>query len=80
MELFEYIFKKKTRGCVLAEKVGVTPNTIVNLKTRKTSCNLITALKLHKLSGGKISFEELLSKEAYLEYQQWLLKEINEDE
>jgi len=80
MELFEFIFRKKIRGCDLAKKVGVTPNTIVCMKTRKTSCNLITALKLHKLSGGKITFEELLSKEAYLEYQQWVLKEISEDE
>ena len=80
MELFEYIFKKKIKGWELAKKIGVTPNTVVTMKTRKTSCNLLTALKLNKLSCGKVTFEELLSKEAYLEYQQWVLKEIGEDE
>lgn len=73
MELFEFMYKRKLAGYKIAKRIGVTANTIVALKTRKTSCPLMTALKLNRLSNGQITLEEMLSREKQIEFEKWIL-------
>ena len=78
MEFYDFLYKKRIKGIDIAEQLNCTTNTIVNLKLRKTNCTLLNALKINRISNGRVTFEELLCKETYYEYKKWLLKEFDE--
>lgn len=75
MELREYLFKKRITGSLFAENIECTQHTIVNIKNKKNSCGLVTALKIRHLSKGEVSFEDLLTQKDLDDYKNWLCKQ-----
>lgn len=74
MNLDEFIWKKRTTAKKLGKIVGMTPQSLGNVKLRKNSPHLLTAVKLVLLSEEEINFEELLSKKDQEDLEKWLLK------
>ena len=74
MELFEYIWKAKTTATEIAKEMDCSPNSLGNIKTRKSSPGLLMALKLQKISEGQITLTDLLSDEDKEKWEKWIAR------
>lgn len=71
MDLDEYCWKKKKRLVDLAKKIGTTPATLSNIKTKKTMPSLLVAIKLNEITHGEVDFHSLLTIKGKEELNKW---------
>lgn len=74
MDLDKYLYQNGRKSIRLSEEVECTKHTISNVRTKKFTPNLLTALKIVILSGGQISMEELLKQQDKEIFDNWIEK------
>jgi len=79
MELYQFIWKRKITSKTLADELECSPNAIGNLKNRKSSPSLLTALKMEKYSEGQLVLTDLLSNDDAEKYKKWLASYSKEE-
>ncbi len=60
MELDYYLWKHKITREKFAEDADITPSHLSTLIHKKRSPSLMTAIRIHRASHGKVSYEEML--------------------
>jgi DNA-binding XRE family transcriptional regulator len=74
MTLDDWSWKNKMTAYRLAKIIGVSTATISLLRNQKHTSSLLTAIKLHEVTKGEVSFEYLLKADDLKEYEIWLSK------
>ena len=62
MELYQFLYENKITEKEMAEILSVQPRMVNRIKAKMGSPSLKTAVSIVDLTGGLVSFEELLSK------------------
>lgn len=63
MELDYYLFKNKIKHKDFAQIIGIMPHRLSVLIHKKASPNLVTAIKIHEATQGKVSYKEMVRLE-----------------
>lgn len=71
MDLDEYIWRSKRKQYEIAKKVGIDKATLTFYKHRKTTPNLLTALKIWMECEKKIELKTLLSESDAKKFEEW---------
>lgn len=67
MELDYYLYKNKIKHKDFAKKIGLVPHRLSVIVHKRASPNLVTAIKIHEASEGKVSYKELVRMQDRLE-------------
>ena len=63
MELDYWLFKNKCSKIKLAKAIGVHPQTVFSVISKKRTPSLFTALSIEKYTSGEVKLFELLNDE-----------------
>lgn len=77
MDLGYFIYSHKVTLKAIAEKYSLNRSTINNLKQRRQSPTLLTAMKLKHAANDEISYEEMLSHSDVVHFNEWKNKHPN---
>jgi len=69
MELYQFLFKTKTRQKDLAEGTGISAANINAIMNKKHSPSLKNAVKIVEFSKGTVTYKELLSETDIKEFR-----------
>ena len=63
MELYEWLWRGRMRGSLLAQRLGIHYQTIARLVNRVHTPTLITAIAINEVTGGQVGYKDLLTAE-----------------
>lgn len=72
MDIRQFLFEERRTSRWLSVSIDCTENAILKYKNGTGSPSLLNALKLLKITDGKVTLEELLSDKDKEEYEKWL--------
>lgn len=74
MDLDEYVWRRKVTLKKMSEETGICAVTLSQLRNFKVTPKLDTALKIHEVTNGEVSYLEMLPPEARKKIEKWLAR------